>query len=238
MLLCGGYGTRARSIRSDIPKALIPIKGKPFIFWILKNLSKLLIKKVFLCVGYKGDLIEKYIQNIKKEFKFKIIVSKENDNNLLGTGGAIKKIINKLDDIFFVMNGDTFLFLDLKKMITNFYKNKKNILMVAYKNNDHHHKNNIDIYQKKLIYNKKSKKKMNYLDYGILLIKKKTFNKKKKKFEIADLLFEESLKGNISYILTKKRFFEINDLAGYNITNKNFYKIRNEIYKKISRKII
>lgn len=230
IILCGGYGTRAKIINSSVPKALIPIKGKPFIFWVLKNLSKFNLKKVFLCVGYKGKQIQRYIRSIKDKFNFKIIISKEKENNLLGTGGAIKKISNKLEDVFFVMNGDTFLFLDLRKMIYLYYKNKKPILMVAYKNKDKNHKNNINIIKKNFFYNKKSKKKMNYIDYGILIIKKNFFKNKNKKFEISDLLNRESLNDNISFMLTKKRFFEIGGLRGYKQTLKNFYKIKNEIY--------
>jgi len=51
VILCGGYGTRARQISKKLPKALLPIKQKPFLYWVLKNLENQGIKKVFLCIG-------------------------------------------------------------------------------------------------------------------------------------------------------------------------------------------
>ena len=91
---------------------------------MLKNLEKQGIKKVFLCVGYKGDLIKNFVKNNKKKFNLKIVCSSENSSNLLGTGGAIKKIIKKLSSYFFIMNGDTFLFMNLGKMHLTFLKKK------------------------------------------------------------------------------------------------------------------
>ena len=40
VILCGGYGTRAKKINNLLPKILINVHGKPYLFWILKNLEK------------------------------------------------------------------------------------------------------------------------------------------------------------------------------------------------------
>ena len=127
VILCGGYGTRARIISKNLPKALLPIQNKPFLYWVLKNLENQGVKKVFLCVGYKAYLIKNFVKKNRNKFRLKIICSTENSDNLLGTGGAIKKILKKLNSYFFVMNGDTFLFINLKKMLYTFHQKKINI---------------------------------------------------------------------------------------------------------------
>jgi len=235
VILCGGYGTRARQISKKLPKALLPIKQKPFLYWVLKNLENQGIKKVFLCIGYKGYLIKSFVKENKKKFNLKIICLSENSNNLLGTGGAIKKNLKKLNSYFYVMNGDTFLFMNLKKILHSFIKKKKPILMMVYKNCDEKHQNNVILGKNYLYYNKDIfEKKMTYIDYGIMLVEKKIFFRVSKKFQISDLLKKQSLLKNIAFIKAKNKFLEIGSLYGYKETVKNLRKIHNEIYKKIS----
>ena len=234
VVLCGGYGTRAREINSKVPKILIDIEGKPFLFWILKNLENKGIKKVFLCTGYKSYLIEKFVKKSKYKFKIKISISKENAKKLLGTGGAIKKILPNLPNKFFVMNGDTFLFLNFKSLIEKSLKSKKLIIMKILKNNDPNHKNNVQLKRSHILYDKtRFNNKMKYIDYGILYLKKKVFKNYPKKFEISELLKEYSFKKEVGYIISKEIFFEIGGIYGYKQTCQNFQKIKNEIYKKI-----
>ena len=152
VILCGGYGTRARIISKNLPKALFPIQNKPFLYWVLKNLENQGVKKVFLCVGYKAYLIKNFVKKNRNKFRLKIICSAENSDNLLGTGGAIKKILKKLNSYFFVMNGDTFLFINLKKMLYTFHQKKKSILMMVYKNSDKKHQNNVILQKNSLYY--------------------------------------------------------------------------------------
>ena len=232
VILCGGLGTRARVINKNLPKALIKINKKPFLYWLLKNLEKNKVKKVFLCVGYKGEQINKYIFKNRNKFKLDIQISNEG-KKLLGTGGAITKIYNKLDKYFYVMNGDSFLFLNLKKMYTRYLINRKPVLMVILKNQDKNHKNNVIRKKNYILYNHEIKNSnMKYIDYGILLMKKNILQKKIKKFQLSIFLKFLSEKKQISYIVTKKNFFEIGGLYGYKQTVNNFHKIRNELNEK------
>tara|TARA_A100001388_G_C28774586_1_gene506413 strand:+ start:3858 stop:4568 length:711 start_codon:yes stop_codon:yes gene_type:complete len=232
IILCGGYGKRAREIDNKLPKILIRIQKEPLLFWILKNLEKKKIKKIILCVGYKSNHIKSYLKKNKKKFKVNIILVYENENNLLGTGGAIKNSLKhvKTND-FFVMYGDTFLFFDINKMFDKYKKNKKPILMSIYKNNNMFYKNNIKI-DGKLIYDKYDKKnKYDYIDYGLIIMNKKVFNNQPLKFDLSSLLKENSLKSNVSYFKIKKKFLEIGTLYSYKNTLKNFFKVKNEIYR-------
>ncbi len=231
IILCGGYGKRAKKINKFLPKALIEVKKKPFLYWILKNLEKKKIRNVILCVGYKGNLIHEYINKNKNKFKIKINLVFEKSNNLLGTGGAIKNALKIVkDEEFIVMYGDTFLFFNMKKLYKSYLDKKKPILMTIYKNKDGRYKNNINIV-KKFIYNKFDNSNFyKYIDYGIMIMKKKIFKNQPKVFDLSKLLNFNSKLNNISYFKIKKKFLEIGDLEGYKKTSSNFKLIQNEIY--------
>ena len=230
VILCGGYGKRARIINKNLPKALIKVGNRPFLYLLIKNLENNGVKKVYICAGYKGRLIKDYLKKNKKYFKIKILYSEENAKNLLGTGGAIKKIYNKLDNIFFVMNGDSFLFLNLKNLYDRFIKSKKLLMMTILKNKDKKQPNNIIKKSNYILYDKEKKKpNMDYIDYGIFIAKKKIFLKEKKKFQLSDFLKTHSYQKKISFMIIKKRFYEIGSYHGYKETLRNINKINDEL---------
>ena len=98
VVLGGGLGTRVASITNQMPKALIPIQGEPFISHQLKLLSSAGFKEVVMCVGYLG---EKIVDFVKDGSQFDLKVSYQFDGDrLLGTGGAIKSVLSVLPDHF------------------------------------------------------------------------------------------------------------------------------------------
>jgi MurNAc alpha-1-phosphate uridylyltransferase len=88
-ILAGGLAKRLHPITKTIPKAMIEISGKPFIFHQLSYLRKQGIKKVVICIGHLGDIIKSKVGDGSK-FDLKISYSSDG-TELLGTGGAIKK---------------------------------------------------------------------------------------------------------------------------------------------------
>lgn len=232
VILCGGYGTRAKKINNLLPKILINVHGKPYLFWILKNLEKKKIKEIILCVGYKSENIYSYLRKNKNNFKLKIKVVAEKSGKLLGTGGAVKnslKFFNRNE--FLVMYGDTFLFFDVNRLFKSYKINNKPILMTVYKNNSKYYKNNIKI-NKHLTYDKSNKKNdYEYIDYGVLVMNKKVFKNQPKVFDLSKLLKKYSMDKKISHLKIKKKFLEIGNIESYKNTLRNFKKIKNEIYK-------
>ena len=63
LILCGGLGTRFRSISKKIPKALAKVSNKPILDWLLMILKKQGFNKVILATGFKGELIDNHIKN-------------------------------------------------------------------------------------------------------------------------------------------------------------------------------
>ena len=59
LILVGGEGKRIRHLYPTLPKPLIPVAGKPFLHWILKEIRKINIKNVIFAAGFLGDRIQK-----------------------------------------------------------------------------------------------------------------------------------------------------------------------------------
>ena len=106
-ILSGGLATRLRPLTDRLPKSLIPIAGRPFIFHQLELLKTQGIDQVVLCVGHLGDQIKSAVGDGSG---FGLTVRYSSDGReLLGTGGAIKRALPLLSDRFFVLNGDSYL---------------------------------------------------------------------------------------------------------------------------------
>jgi NDP-sugar pyrophosphorylase family protein len=103
-ILCGGKGTRIASIAGDLPKALVPVDGTPFIAHQLRWLRAAGATDVVLLIGYRGDLVRAYAGD---GGSFGLRVRYHADGPLpLGTGGAIKAALHLLGDAFLTAYGD------------------------------------------------------------------------------------------------------------------------------------
>lgn len=105
IILCGGLGTRLKSVIKDIPKPMAPINNKPFLEFIFEHLKKQGIKEIILAVSHKYEVIQEYFKDEFLGIKIKYSIEKE----LLGTGGAIKEALKFIKNEVYVLNGDTFL---------------------------------------------------------------------------------------------------------------------------------
>jgi D-glycero-alpha-D-manno-heptose 1-phosphate guanylyltransferase len=120
IILAGGEGIRLKEVIKDIPKPMAPIYGKPFLELLISQLKKWGIKDIILSIGYKKEVIRTYFMDGKK---WGVNIEYSEEDQPLGTGGAIKNAANWLDeDNFVVMNGDSILNIDFSKLIS-FHKN-------------------------------------------------------------------------------------------------------------------
>lgn len=119
LILAGGFGTRLKPLFPDIPKVLVPVNRKPFIFFLLAQIKKAGFKHVILCTGYKANLVEGLIG--KQHGGLKITYSTEKEP--LGTGGALRKALGLVSTQHsLVMNGDTWVDIKLADYVQWFLK--------------------------------------------------------------------------------------------------------------------
>ena len=111
IILAGGFGTRLSTVVKDVPKPMAPINGKPFLHFIFKELQQQQIQKVVLSVGYLKEIIQAYF----KEEYLGITIEYAIEEVPLGTGGGIKNALKKIETDAYILNGDTFFDIPLKK---------------------------------------------------------------------------------------------------------------------------
>lgn len=129
IILAGGLGTRLRSVVSEVPKCMAPVAGKPFLWYLLKYLTRFdQVDRVILSVGYLREVIFKWIDEVKDEFPFEFDYAIEEEP--LGTGGGIKLALFKAnDERVFVLNGDTLFDVDLMQLYDAHVIGKKSITL-------------------------------------------------------------------------------------------------------------
>ena len=122
-ILAGGLGKRLGQKTINKAKVLIDVAGKPFISRQLNYLSDQGVKDIVICTAHLGEQIKAYIGNGSK-YNLKIFYSDDGDQ-LLGTGGSVKKACRILGENFFILYGDSFLPIDFSLVEKAFFQEKK-----------------------------------------------------------------------------------------------------------------
>ncbi len=114
ILLAGGFGTRLSSVVSDVPKPMALVNGKPFLHYLLQQISKTDITKVVVAVHHKKEVIIDYLKDNYLGLEIEYSIEEE----ALGTGGGIRLALEKCkSEEVLVMNGDSMLDVDLSVFI-------------------------------------------------------------------------------------------------------------------------
>ncbi len=124
VILCGGRGTRLGFLGKKLPKSLIIVKNKPIIWYILKMLKRNGFNHFILPIGYKGDLISKFIKKSQDLKNYNIDIVKTGiDSSISFRISKIKNLIQSNN--FLLLNGDAIFDFNLKKIFTthNEFKN-------------------------------------------------------------------------------------------------------------------
>jgi len=115
-ILAGGKGTRLKSVISDRSKVMASINKRPFLDYILEYLMVFGVDKVTLLTGYMSNSIRSYYSGNKNFMQ----ISFSDENMPLGTGGAIKNALKRLQnrkELCLILNGDTYFPADLTRLI-------------------------------------------------------------------------------------------------------------------------
>lgn len=213
-ILAGGLATRLRPLTEKIPKSMTIIDGKPFLQHQIELLRRNQVTDIVLCVGYLADQIKEYFGDGRR-FGVSIKYSEEREK-LLRTAGALKNAENLLNDVFFIMYGDSYLLLNYAEIMAYFRKFNSLALMVVYKNFNRYDTSNIAV-EGNLVkrFDKKCRTPdMIYIDEGLSVFRR----------EVLDMIpagqavsLEEvfpRLIGELLAFETKQRFYEIGSPKG------------------------
>jgi D-glycero-alpha-D-manno-heptose 1-phosphate guanylyltransferase len=113
-VLAGGLGTRLRSAVADFPKVLAPVRGRPYISYLLDQLASAGVRETVLMTGYKADQVQSALGDSYASMS--LIYSTE--PTPLGTAGALRLALPKLSQsTVLVLNGDSYCDVSLRDFL-------------------------------------------------------------------------------------------------------------------------
>lgn len=215
-ILAGGLATRLRPVTEKIPKALVSVAGQPFLAHQLRLLSDAGIRRVVLCVGYRGEMIE---EQFGDGSGFGVEVSYSFDGpELLGTGGALKKALPLLGKQFLVLYGDSYLPIDYAAPARAFIATDKLGLMTVFRNEGRWEASNVLFNAGKIqTYAKGAPNAdMKHIDYGLGMFDSAAFSSwpNEKAFDLAQVYQDLVARGELAGYEVDQRFYEIGSPAG------------------------
>jgi len=216
VILAGGLASRLGSLTLEQPKSMVRILGKPFLEYQLEILRRGGIRDIVLCIGHLGEQIESHFEDGSK-FGINIRYSYEGEE-LLGTAGALKKAERLLEDPFFTMYGDSYLFLDFATIMSYFESQNKPALMTVYENRGRYDRSNAAV-EGKLVkkFSKQEKtNRMVYIEYGVNIFKKEVLNMVPagEYYSLDDLFPRLIERQELLAFEADERFYEIGSLRG------------------------
>jgi D-glycero-alpha-D-manno-heptose 1-phosphate guanylyltransferase len=115
IILAGGLGTRLSSRLSDLPKAMAPVAGRPFLEILLNQLLNAGCNRVILSVGHRRQAIIQTFGDSFHGMPLHYVI----ETAPLGTGGAIRlSLQHARENSVLVLNGDTFLDVNFADMLS------------------------------------------------------------------------------------------------------------------------
>ncbi|HHQ44666.1 MAG TPA: hypothetical protein ENN13_00835 [Candidatus Altiarchaeales archaeon] len=127
LILAGGKGTRMRPFTYEMPKPMIPVKGKPLVQHIIELCRKHDIRDIILSVGYLGNKIQEHFGD-GSHLGVKITYIFEEDE--LGTAGPLNLAKKYLNGPFLMFNGDVLSNIDLGDLI-RFHESQDALATIA-----------------------------------------------------------------------------------------------------------
>jgi NDP-sugar pyrophosphorylase family protein len=215
-LLAGGLATRLRPITETIPKALVTVAGAPFLYHQVRLLYGAGIRKVVLCVGYRGEMIEEQFGD-GRGYGVQLAYSYDGPE-LLGTGGALKKALPLLGKQFLVLYGDSYLPIDYAAPVRAFLRDGKLGLMTVFRNEGRWDTSNVR-FQDGVIKDYSKKKQtleMRHIDYGLGVLNSAALAPwpEGAAFDLADVYRDLIARNELAGFEIGQRFYEVGSPEG------------------------
>lgn len=133
VIIAGGQGTRIASVNSEIPKAMIPVCGKPIIEHEVALCKRYGFTDFLFIIGHMGDQISSYFGDGQQ---WGVHIEYFQETQPLGTAGALGSLKDQLTEDFFVLYGDTIVDFDMKAMLA-YHQQKQADATLFLHPNDH-----------------------------------------------------------------------------------------------------
>lgn len=115
VIMAGGKGTRLQPITKIIPKALVPVQGKPIIEKIINIFNNQGFSRFYLSINYKKEFIKSYFDEIKNKIDYELRYIEELD--YYGTAGSLRELKGILRGSFILSYCDILVNTNYEKVI-------------------------------------------------------------------------------------------------------------------------
>jgi NDP-sugar pyrophosphorylase family protein len=222
VILAGGLGTRMRPMTEQMPKALLPVLGRPFADWQLRALAAQGVERVVYSIGYRGDMLRDFVGDGSR---YGLAVAwVDEGTRLLGTGGALRRALDvgALEEAFFVLYGDSYLPTDMGRMERAWHDSDLPALMAVLLNDDRWDRSNAVFAGGRILLYDKSRpdtwrSRMRWIDYGLSVLSREVIADSVPPdtvFDLAELMRQLSLAGRLAGLEVTERFYEAGSPEG------------------------
>jgi NDP-sugar pyrophosphorylase family protein len=215
-ILAGGRATRLGPLAADLPKALLPVAGQPFVDHQLALLYRRGVRRVVLCVGHLADQI---VAHVGDGQRFGVDVAYSFDGpQPLGTGGALRQATPLLGSLFWVLYGDSYLDFDYGAALERFQLSPELALMTIYRNEGRWDTSNVLCVDGRVsCYDKRQPRpEMAFIDYGASLLTEVALARlpTDRPADLADLYHDLAADGLLAGYEVTQRFYEVGSFDG------------------------
>lgn len=224
VILAGGLGTRMRPRTETVPKALLEVRGRPFVDHQLAWLAAHGVREVVLSIGHLGEQLEAHVGDGSR---YGLTVEYVSEGpTLRGTAGALRLAADRgvLAERFLLTYGDSYLPIDFGAVADAFERSGKPALMTVFHNEGRFDTSNvvfdaasgtIELYDKSRT--RRPASDYRYIDYGLSALDRGVILREvppEEKYDLADVFRPLSERGELAGHLVRERFYEVGSPAG------------------------
>lgn len=218
VILAGGKGERLKPLTDEIPKPMVPIKGTPFLDYLINSVIQVGIRRILILVGYKSEvIIKRYKGFLNDGIEIGFSVGAVEDR----TGRRLLNAYRLLDDYFLLLYGDNYWPIELNEMLNVYNEKNARVLTTVFSNTrgtgEYEYENNIRVGKDDFVetYDKNRKSaNLNGVDIGYFIVDKNVLDP----YFTGNISFEEyylpmliSQRQLIAY-LTHTQYYYITDI--------------------------
>jgi dTDP-glucose pyrophosphorylase/predicted transcriptional regulator len=115
VLMAGGLGNRLRPLTETTPKPLLPIGGRPLLEITITNLARQGFSHFLISVNYKANMFRDFLPDGKR---LGVSLDYIEENERLGTAGALRLLPTRPTEPILVMNGDILTNFDGQQLLS------------------------------------------------------------------------------------------------------------------------
>lgn len=219
VVLAGGLGTRMYPQTLAVPKALLPVAGRPFADHQLALLARQGFSDVVYSIGHRGNEIREFVGDGAR-WGLHIRWADEG-NDLRGTAGALRLALDAglLTDEFAVLYGDSYLPIDVDPIYEAFTQHACPALMTVFRNDGAFDASNVIFADGKVSRYQKGvdDPAMHYIDYGLSWLQRSMIADRippSTVADLADVYSALSTAGLLAGYEVHDRFYEVGSPAG------------------------